>query len=65
MQLAPVRALGIDAMGVGDDSARQHPSSWRRGAVRDQLACLKTVIDLFTRPVPDEPAASRVETIPR
>lgn len=59
------RALGIDAMGVGDDSARQHPSSWRRGAVRDQLACLKTVIDLVTRPVPGEPAASRVETIPR
>jgi vancomycin permeability regulator SanA len=63
--VATCRALGIDAMGVGDDSARQHPRSWRRGVIRDQLACLKTIVDLVTRPIPGEPAASRVETIPR
>lgn len=64
--VATCRSLGIDAMGVGDDSARQHPRSWRRGVVRDQLACLKTVIDLRTRrgPVP-EPATPAVEAISR
>ena len=34
--VATCRALGVDAMGVGDDSAREHPRSWRRGVVRDQ-----------------------------
>jgi vancomycin permeability regulator SanA len=47
--VATCRALGVDATGVGDESARQHPRSWRRGAIRDQLACVKTVIDLLTR----------------
>ena len=56
--VATSRALGIDAMGVGDDLARQHPRSWRRGVIRDQLACLKTVIDLVTRPVPSKPAGA-------
>ena len=64
--VATCRALGVDAMGVGDDSARQHPRSWRRGVVRDQLACLKTVIDLRARPSPvPEPAITAVETIAR
>ena len=65
--VATCRALGVDAMGVGDDSAREHPRSWRRGVVRDQLACLKTVIDLVTRrdQVPGEPAASAIETTSR
>ena len=44
--VATCRTLGIDAMGVGDDSARQHTIAWWRGAIRDQLACLKTIIDL-------------------
>ena len=47
--VATCRALGVDATGVGDDSARQHPRSWRRGVIRDQLACAKTVIDLITQ----------------
>jgi vancomycin permeability regulator SanA len=50
--VATCRALGIDATGVGDDSARQHPIAWWRGAIRDQLACVKTVVDLATRSEP-------------
>ncbi|HEX6759025.1 MAG TPA: ElyC/SanA/YdcF family protein [Propionibacteriaceae bacterium] len=50
--VATCRVLGIDATGVGDDSARQHTMAWRRGAIRDQLACVKTVVDLVTRPDP-------------
>jgi vancomycin permeability regulator SanA len=65
--VATCRALGLDAMGVGDDSARQHPNSWRRGAIRDQFACLKTVIDLVTRrgSMQDERATSTIEAISR
>jgi len=49
--------LGIEAAGVGDDSARQHVIAWWRGAIREQLACVKTVVDLATRsePMPDKP----------
>ena len=50
--VATCRALGVDATGVGDNSARQHTIAWWRGAIRDQLACLKTVVDLATRPDP-------------
>ena len=45
--VATCRALGVDATGVGDDSLRGS-RAWRRGAIRDQLACVKTVIDLAT-----------------
>jgi len=58
--VATCRALGVDAIGVGDDSARQYPVSWWRGAIRDQLACAKTVVDLLTRrhpmPLATEPS---------
>ena len=47
--VATCRALGVDATGVGDESARQYARSWQRGAIRDQLACVKTAIDLITR----------------
>ena len=62
--VATCRALGLDAVGVGDDSARQHSNSWRRGVIRDQLACLKTLIDLVTRrgSMHDERATSTIET---
>jgi vancomycin permeability regulator SanA len=64
--VATCRSLGIDAMGVGDNSARQHSRSWRRGVIRDQLACLKTVIDLCTRRGPvSEPATPAVEATSR
>ena len=47
--VATCRALGVDAIGVGDVSARQYVISWWRGAIRDQLASTKTVVDLLTR----------------
>ena len=50
--VATCRALGIEAAGVGDDSARQHMIAWWRGAIRDQLACVKTIVDLATRSAP-------------
>jgi vancomycin permeability regulator SanA len=55
--VATCRALGIDATGVGDDSARQHQIAWWRGTIRDQVACVKTVVDLATRsePMPGKP----------
>ena len=46
--VATCRALGLDAVGVGDESFRG-TQAWRRGALRDQLACVKTVIDLVTQ----------------
>ena len=54
--VATCRGLGVDAIGVGDNSARQHVISWWRGAIRDQLACTKTVVDLLTRRHPMPPA---------
>jgi vancomycin permeability regulator SanA len=59
--VATCRALGVDAMGVGDGSARRYPVSWWRGTVRDQIACVKTVVDLLTRrepkPIAGQPAS--------
>ena len=46
--VATCRALGLDAVGVGDDSFRG-TEAWRRGAIRDQVACVKTVLDLVTQ----------------
>jgi vancomycin permeability regulator SanA len=51
------RLLGLDAVGVGDSSVkwvegeggRRRAEPWRRGAVRDVLACVKTILDLATR----------------
>lgn len=43
------RRLGLNAHGVGDAGARKHTRAWRRGVARDQIACVKTVIDLITR----------------
>lgn len=45
--VATCRALGLDAVGVGDESFRG-TEAWRRGAVRDQVACVKTVLDVVT-----------------
>jgi vancomycin permeability regulator SanA len=46
--VATCRALGLDAVGVGDESVRGS-EAWRRGALRDQVACVKTVLDVVTR----------------
>jgi len=46
--VATCRLLGINASGVGDDTVRGS-AAWRSGTIRDQLACVKTVLDLFLR----------------
>ncbi len=56
--VATCRALGVDATGVGDDTGRGG-QAWRRGALRDQLACVKTVVDLITQ---RDPVLGRRET---
>ncbi len=45
------RRLGLDASGVGDESSRRS-AAWTRGYLRDQLACVKSVIDLTTSRTP-------------
>ena len=64
--VASCRALGIEATGVGDDSVR-HGVAWKRGAIRDQLACVKLVIDLITGrdPVLGRPETSVAEALAR
>jgi len=47
--VATCRALGVAATGVGDETVRQFTEPWRRGTIRDQVACIKAVIDLVTR----------------
>jgi vancomycin permeability regulator SanA len=51
------RAVGLDAVGVGDDTVRSRRFSWTKGLIREQFACLKTIVDLGTdrRPVIDAP----------
>jgi len=46
------QALGLDAIGVGDQSAKAHPAVWSSGARREVLANLKMVLDLATQRVP-------------
>lgn len=43
------RAVGLDAVGVGDTTVRERRIAWTKGLIRDQFACLKTVYDLATR----------------
>lgn len=47
--VATCRALGIAATGVGDYRVRRFSRPWVQGVIRDQLACVKTVIDLITQ----------------
>ncbi len=58
--VATARALGLDAVGVGDDSVRGLHRSWRKGVVREQLAGVKTVRDLVLgrRPAAGEATGS-------
>lgn len=46
------RALGLAAEGVGDVSVRRLRPAYLRGLLRDQVACVKTVIDLAIRRQP-------------
>lgn len=56
--VATCRALGLDAEGVGDTSV-SGSEAWRRGALRDQVATVKTVWDVATR---RDPVLGRRET---
>lgn len=47
--LAICRQLGLDAIGVGDDSARQYEPVWREGELREYGANVKAVWDVTTR----------------
>lgn len=46
--VATARAVGLDADGVGDAGVSRTSPAWLRGLLRDQVACVKTVIDLAT-----------------
>jgi vancomycin permeability regulator SanA len=46
--VATCRALGLDVVGVGDESVRGS-RAWQLGSFRDQVACVKTVLDLVAR----------------
>jgi vancomycin permeability regulator SanA len=61
------RALGIEADGVGDLAVRRLSSAWVRGVLRDQVACVKTVLDLATRrrPVLEPPVDSVLVALKR
>ena len=53
------RAVGIDAEGVGDWTARRYPAQWTAGERRERLAAAKTVVDLVTG---RDPVLGPVET---
>ncbi|MEV4410442.1 ElyC/SanA/YdcF family protein [Catellatospora sp. NPDC049609] len=46
--VALCRDAGIDAVGVGDDTARRFEDFWTRAVVREQGACVKAVLDTVT-----------------
>jgi vancomycin permeability regulator SanA len=50
--------LGLEATGVGDETVRRNLVAWTRGTVRDQLACVKSVVDLMTHRDPLAPGRS-------
>ncbi|SDY95280.1 protein SanA, affects membrane permeability for vancomycin [Micromonospora pattaloongensis] len=55
------RHVGLDAVGVGDDSVSRFERSWARGEIREYGAAVKALVDVVTRrdPVflgPREPA---------
>jgi vancomycin permeability regulator SanA len=63
--VATCRALGMDADGVGDVAVRRLSPAWLRGTLRDQVACVKTVLDLLTRrrPVLEPPLSSVLDAV--
>jgi vancomycin permeability regulator SanA len=46
--VALCRHAGIDAAGVGDETARQYPLAWDRAATRERLAAGKAAYDVVT-----------------
>ena len=53
------RAVGLDAEGVGDWTARAYPAQWTAGERREKLADAKTVIDVLSG---RDPVLGPVET---
>jgi vancomycin permeability regulator SanA len=50
--VAVCRKMGIDAVGVGDETVRANYFWWHWGAARDKLACVKAVFDIVVDPGP-------------
>ncbi|MET8118279.1 ElyC/SanA/YdcF family protein [Micromonospora sp. NPDC005189] len=46
--VALCRRLGIDASGVGDETARRYAQTWRVSSSRENGACLKAALDLLS-----------------
>lgn len=46
--VALCRRLGIDASGVGDETARRYAQTWRVSSFRENGACLKAALDLLS-----------------
>ncbi|ACZ20411.1 uncharacterized membrane protein [Sanguibacter keddieii DSM 10542] len=46
------RAVGVDAVGVGDTTVKSRRATWAKTTLRDQLAAMKTVVDLVTKREP-------------
>lgn len=47
--VATARCVGLSAVGVGDRASRRSSRPYLTGVSRDQLACVKTVLDLVVR----------------
>lgn len=50
--LAVCRALGLDAVGVGDESGRASAATWAAGEQRETLAAVKAAWDVTTHRTP-------------
>lgn len=46
--IAICRAIGVDAVGVGDDTVAVYSSAWQSGVLREWPAGVKAVIDVVT-----------------
>lgn len=47
--VALCRQVGLDAVGVGDDSVRRFGREWRWGSFRERFAAVKAVYDVVSR----------------
>lgn len=46
--VAVCRRLGVDASGVGDETAREYDRTWRISSTREYGACVKAAVDLLS-----------------
>lgn len=65
--VATCRAVGVDAWGVGDDSAQQYGDQWWQGWVREGPANLKMAVDLLSarQPVLGKPETGVAKALER